>query len=80
MAGETFFYRNYGGKYETRTPTCLFADSDEAGNSIIVLDDLCKYGAEFMEPTIAASPEIIGAGLEYIARYQAASWMDPALY
>lgn len=79
-AGETFFYRNYGGKFETRTPDCLFADSDEAGNSVVVLDDLCKYGARFMEPTEAATPEVIAQGLEYIARYQAASWMKPELY
>lgn len=79
-AGETFFYRNYGGKYETRTPECLYAESDHDGNSVIVLDDLCKYGAQFMEPTVPCSPEVIGQGLEYIARYQAASWMNPDLY
>lgn len=79
-AGETFFYRNYGGRFETRTPDCLFADSDDDGNSVIVLDDLGRIGARFLEPTEAASPELIANGLEYIARYQAASWMDPDLW
>ena len=79
-AGETFFYRNYGGKFETRTPECLFADSDDDGNSVIVLDDLCKYGATFTDPITPGSPELIAAGLECIARYQAASWMNPDLF
>lgn len=79
-AGETFFYRNYGGRYETRTPDCLFADSDDDGNSILLLDDLCKLGAQFQEPTVAGSPDLIAAGLEAMARYQAASWMDPELW
>ena len=79
-AGETFFYRNYGGRYETRTPDCLFADSDAAGASVIVLDDLCRYGARFANPIEPASPDVIAGGLQAIARYQAASWMDPELY
>jgi hypothetical protein len=78
-AGETFFYRNYGGKYETRAPHCYYAESDTDGNSVLVLDDLCKLGAEFTEPARPGSPERIAHGLEAIARYQAASWMDPAL-
>ena len=79
-AGETFFYREYGGKFETRTPECLYAESDNDGNSVIVLDDLCKYGAAFVDPTKPASPEVIAAGLTSIARYQAASWMNPDFY
>lgn len=79
-AGETFFYRNYGGTFETRTPQCLFADSDDTGASAIVLDDLGQHGARFMDPTKAGSPEVIAAGLEYIARYQAASWMNADLH
>lgn len=79
-AGETFFYRNFGGKYETRTPHCYFADSDDEGNSLIVLEDLGKIGAKFYEPTHAASPDVIAAALEGIARYQAASWMAPELW
>ncbi len=79
-AGETFFYRHFGGAFETRTPACYFADSDEDGNSVIVLDDLGAQGAVFFEPTVAGSPELIAAGLEYIARYQAASWMNRDLW
>jgi hypothetical protein len=79
-AGETFFYRNFGGKYETRTPHCYFADSDDDGNSLIVLEDLNKIGAQFYEPTHAASPDVIAAALTSIARYQAASWMVPELW
>jgi hypothetical protein len=79
-AGETFFYRNYGGRYETRTPECLFADSDADGNSVIVLDDLGRIGARFANPIDPASPDVIARGLEAIARYQAASWMDPSLW
>lgn len=79
-AGETFFYRNLGGRFETRTPECLYADSDAEGNSIIVLDDLERAGAEFTEPASAGSPDRIARGLEAIARYQAASWMDPGLW
>ncbi|HEX7759754.1 MAG TPA: hypothetical protein VF459_09645 [Caulobacteraceae bacterium] len=79
-AGETFFYRNFGGRFETRTPDCLFADSDDDGNSVIVLDDLCKQGAWFADPLTAGSPDLIARGLEAIARYQAASWMNPELY
>ncbi len=79
-AGETFFYRNYGGKFETRTPDCYFADSDEDGNSVIVLDDLCRIGADFTDPITAGSPDLIARGLTAIARYQAASWMNADLY
>lgn len=79
-AGETFFYRNFGGRFDTRTPECLYADSDADGNSIIVLDDLERVGAEFTEPAAAGTPDRIAAGLEAIARYQAASWMDPDLW
>jgi hypothetical protein len=78
-AGETFFYRALGGRYETRTPHCYFADSDEQGNSILVLEDLGRYGAVFTEPAAPGSPELIASGLEAIARYQAASWMQPEL-
>lgn len=78
-AGETFFYRTLGGRYETRTPRCYFADSDAEGASILVLEDLCRQGAVFSDPTVAGSPELIAAGLEAIARYQAASWMDASL-
>jgi hypothetical protein len=78
-AGETLFYRDYGGKYETRAPRCYYAESDDKGNSVLVLDDLCKLDAQFTEPAIAGSPDRIAHGLEAIARYQAASWMDPAL-
>jgi hypothetical protein len=79
-AGETFFYREYGGAFETRTPECLYAESDEDGNSVIVLDDLCEYGAKFIDPIQPGSPELIAAGLTSIARYQAASWMNDDLY
>jgi hypothetical protein len=79
-AGETFYYRNIAGKYETRTPNCYLADSDAMGNSVLILDDLGKYGARFIEPTTAGSPELVGRGLEAIARYQAASWMSSELY
>ena len=79
-AGETFFYRHFGGAFETRTPDCYFADSDDEGNSVIVLDDLGAQGAVFCEPTVAGTPELIAAGLEYIARYQAASWMNHDLW
>ena len=75
-AGETFFYRNFGQKYETRTPYCYYADSDDEGNSLIVLDDLCKIGAKFCEPAEAGTPEVIAAGLEAMARYHAATWMN----
>ena len=79
-AGETFFYREYGGRFETRTPECLYAESDDDGNSVIVLDDLCKYGATFIDPVQPGAPELIAAGLTSLARYQAASWMNGDLY
>jgi hypothetical protein len=79
-AGETFFYRNFGGAFGTRTPHCFFADSDEAGNSIIVLDDLGAIGARFVDAAVAGSPDLISRGLEAIARYQAATWMNADLY
>ncbi|MET0984032.1 MAG: phosphotransferase [Steroidobacteraceae bacterium] len=78
-AGETFFYRNFNGKYETRTPRCLFADTDQHGNSAIVMEDLEQQGATFVDAALAGSPDLIARGLEAIARYQAASWMDPEL-
>lgn len=78
-AGEAFFYRNLGGRFETRTPHCFFADTDGEGNSVLVLDDLEKVGARFIEPTEAQSPDVIARGLEAVARYQAASWESPEL-
>jgi hypothetical protein len=79
-AGETFFYRAYGGKFETRTPECLYAESDDDGNSVIVLDDLLTIGAKFIDPVQPGSPDLIAAGLTSIARYQAASWMNRDLW
>ena len=79
-AGESFFYKEFGGKYETRTPDCYFAETDDDGHSAIVLEDLDAHGAKFVEITDPATPDLIANGLEYIARYQAASWMDPELY
>jgi hypothetical protein len=78
-AGETYFYRRLGGRYETRTPGCLYADSDEIGNSAIILDDLGRQGAQFVDAAQPGSPDLIGRGLEAIARYQAASWMAPEI-
>lgn len=79
-AGETFFYRNLSGRYETRTPHCLFADTDEHGNSAIVMEDLEQQDVCFADAAVPGSPDLIARGLEAIARYQAASWMQPALY
>src|SRR5690606_15374334 len=78
-AGESFFYRNLGGRFETRTPRCFFADTDAEGNSVLVLDDLETQGAQFIEPVDAQSPDVIARGLEAVARYQAASWESPEL-
>lgn len=78
-AGEVIYYTRYADRYETRTPQCHFAASDAEGHSIIVLDDLLEQGATFVELPDAASPETIAKGLEYIARYQAASWLDAGL-
>lgn len=61
------------------TPHCFFADSDDRGNSILVLDDLESQGARFVEPTTSVSAGVVARGLEYMARYHAATWMNPEL-
>jgi len=78
-AGETFFYREIAGKYGTRTPHCYFAEVDNEGNSVLVLEDLEAKGVRFIEPTEAQSPDTIANGLESVARYQAASWNSAEL-
>jgi hypothetical protein len=79
-AGETFYYSQLAGKYETRTPRCYFSATDADGHSVIVLDDLEAIGARFVEPVAAGSPDFVARALEAIARYQAASWMAPELH
>lgn len=78
-AGESLYYRDIAGKYDTRTPACHFAATDEKGHSIIVLDDLLEQGATFVDIVSAGSPDFVARALEAIARYQASSWMAPEL-
>lgn len=78
-AGETLYYSELAGKYDTRTPVCHFAATSEDGHSLIVLDDLLETGATFVDITSAGSPEFVAAALEAIARYQASSWMAEEL-
>ena len=78
-AGETLYYSRLAGKYETRTPQCHYAATDQEGHSVIVLDDLLGQGARFINPAAASAPDFVARALESIARYQAASWMAPEL-
>jgi len=79
FAGEAHFYANYGGRFDTRTPECLFAGSEPNGQSVVVLSDLAELGAQFIDITSAGSESFVAKALEAIARYQAASWLSPEL-
>lgn len=79
-AGETLYYSRYADRYDTRTPHCLYAASNAAGASILVLDDLLDQGAKFVDLVRAGSTDFVARALEAIARYQAAAWMAPELH
>ena len=79
-AGETLFYRELADKYETRTPKCYYADSDDAGISVVILEDVLTLGAKFTQLRKPATPDFVARALEHMARRQAASWMAPELY
>jgi len=79
-AGEAFYYKALAGKYDTRTPECFYAATDAQGHSVLVLDDLARIGARFVEPVEAGSVDFVARALEAIARYQASSWMAPELH
>lgn len=78
-AGESLYYSDIAGKYDTRTPACHFSATDASGHSIIVLDDLLDLGATFVDIVSAGSPDFVARALEAIARFQASSWMAPEL-
>jgi len=78
-AGEVLYYTRLADRYETRTPHCYYAATDDEGRSVIVLDDLEAIGARFADPTEPASIDYAARALTSIARFHAASWGDPAL-
>lgn len=61
-----------------RRPECYFAAYDaQAGQGIVILEDLVQRGVEFCSPLKPQNFEQVARRLEDLARFHAASWDSP---
>lgn len=71
---EARFYATVGNDLPVRSPRVLRADTDEAGNFVMVLEDLVTSGCRFPERAEADEEERARSTVEELARLHAAFW------
>lgn len=76
---EARFYRDVQGQLQLNTPRCYFADFDDTGQGVLLLEDLCQRGVRF-----GRGPEPFSRGeaermVEMLALLHARWWQSPAL-
>lgn len=76
-AREARFYRDFADITRFRSPRCHYADWDESGHGIVLLEDLIQRGVTFGDPKIAASVDQVAQMLENFARLHARWWGRP---
>jgi hypothetical protein len=60
------------------TPTCYFADYDEEScQSIVIMEDLARRGAQFGDPLRPRSPDLVARSLSLLAGFHAQTWGCP---
>lgn len=77
---EARFYRDFATQVDLEIPRCYFADLDEdAGRSVVVLEDLRLAGATFGAFDEPLTPDEAAGVLEQLAVLHSRWWADPFL-
>ena len=76
-AREARFYRDFAGPTEFNAPLCLYADLNEQGGGIVLLEDLVARGVIFGDARRSATVDQVAAMLENFARLHARWWCRP---
>lgn len=77
-AREARFYRDFAAVTGFNAPRCFYADFDDAGRGIVLLEDLDARGVSFGDARVAASVDQVARMLENFARLHARWWGNPA--
>ena len=73
-AREAWFYRDLQPPIAINAPQAFYADFDDRGRGIVVLEDLIQRRATLNDCTVAASAEQIHRSLDALARLHAYQW------
>ena len=77
---EVLFYREVAPLRIVRCPAAYCAESDtEAGQGIVLMEDLLASNASFGDPVRPASPELVASTLAMEAKLHARWWRSPDL-
>lgn len=76
-AREARFYRDFAQLTRFNSPGCWYADFDDNGHGIMLLEDLVTRGVSFGDPRSAASVDQVAQMLENFARLHARWWCNP---
>nr|WP_298726608.1 aminoglycoside phosphotransferase family protein [uncultured Steroidobacter sp.] len=77
---EVLFYRDVAPLNIVRSPRAYFAQSDaEAGQGIVLMEDLLASNASFGDPVQPASVDLVAQTLKMEARLHARWWRSPEL-
>jgi hypothetical protein len=68
---EARFYGELGTRLERGIPGCHFAGVDDAGQGVVVLDDLRGRDTGFGDPRLPVSPDLVATALEGQASWHA---------
>ncbi|WP_319447741.1 MULTISPECIES: phosphotransferase [unclassified Mycobacterium] len=74
---EAAFYHHIAPTMTATLPNCWFADADDSGQGIVILDDLVEAGVSFGDPTMPWSVDRVAAALEVQAAWHAATMGKP---
>lgn len=78
IQGEDAFYNKYQRMLDIETPRCFFATySRRSYNSIVILDDLVRHGAEFCKHDTPVSRRRAETQMQLIARLHGRFWESP---
>jgi hypothetical protein len=77
---EVLFYREVAPLGIVRCPLAYFAESDaDAGQGIVLMEDLLASNASFGDPVQPAPPELVASTLTMEAQLHARWWQSPEL-
>ncbi|MBW8754145.1 MAG: hypothetical protein JF595_08315 [Sphingomonadales bacterium] len=75
---EVHAYADVAPHSPLRFPNCHFAGFDaEAGQGIVIMDDLVARGVTFLHPQRPETPEAVAKRLTLLARHHATTWDSP---
>lgn len=77
-AQEVHAYADIAPHSPLRFPNCHFAGFDaEAGQGIVIMDDLVARGVTFLHPQRPQEPDAVARRLTMLARHHAMTWSQP---